>query len=47
MGLCTAEMRLPMCEIQPTSKEKVRAAMVKAGLIKAAAVKIGDRRAAE
>ena len=47
MGLCAAEMRLPMCEIQTASKEKVRAAMVKVGLIKAAAVKIGDRRAAE
>jgi 4-hydroxy-tetrahydrodipicolinate synthase len=33
LGLCTAEVRLPLCEIQEASKVKVREAMVSAGLL--------------
>lgn len=32
LGLCTAEVRLPLCEIQDATKAKVREAMVSAGL---------------
>jgi len=33
LGLCTADVRLPLCEIQEASKAKVREAMVSAGLL--------------
>lgn len=33
LGLCSAEMRLPLCEIADTSKEAVRASLVGAGLL--------------
>lgn len=42
LGLCTAELRLPLCEIQESTKARVREAMAGAGLIKG-----GERRAAE
>ena len=33
LGICSSEMRLPMCEIADTSKEQVRAALKGAGLL--------------
>ncbi len=42
LGLCTAELRLPLCEIQEATKAKVRDAMARLGLIEG-----GERRAAE
>ncbi len=33
LGKCTDELRLPMCEIAETSKQKVRTALVGAGLL--------------
>ncbi len=42
LGLCTAELRLPLCEIQDATKAKVRDAMARLGLIEG-----GERRAAE
>lgn len=33
LGLCTADVRLPLCEIQEASKAKVQEAMVSAGLL--------------
>ena len=33
LGLCTAEVRLPLCEIQEATKAKVHEAMVSAGLL--------------
>jgi 4-hydroxy-tetrahydrodipicolinate synthase len=42
LGHCTAELRLPLCEIHEASKAKVREAMTRVGLIKG-----GERRAAE
>jgi 4-hydroxy-tetrahydrodipicolinate synthase len=33
LGLCTAEVRLPLCEIQEATKAKVREALVSAGLL--------------
>ena len=42
LGLCTAELRLPLCEIQEATKAKVREAMARLGLIEG-----GERRAAE
>lgn len=33
LGLCTADIRLPLCEIQEASKAKIREAMVSAGLL--------------
>ena len=33
MGLCSDEMRLPLCEIAEESKQIVRAALVSAGLL--------------
>ncbi len=33
MGYCTGEMRLPMCEMEDSNLEKLRAAMVATGLI--------------
>jgi len=47
LGLCGPELRLPLCEVQDATKDKLRAAMVKAGLLKSVPVKLGDRRAAE
>jgi len=32
LGLCTVEVRLPLCEIQDATKAKVREVMVSAGL---------------
>jgi 4-hydroxy-tetrahydrodipicolinate synthase len=34
LGLCGAELRLPMCEISDASKERVRSALTGAGLLK-------------
>jgi 4-hydroxy-tetrahydrodipicolinate synthase len=42
LRLCTAELRLPLCEIQEATKAKVRDAMARLGLIEG-----GARRAAE
>jgi len=42
LGLCTAELRLPLCEIQEATKAKVREAMARLGLTEG-----GERRAAE
>ena len=42
LGLCTAELRLPLCEIQEATKAKVGEAMARLGLIEG-----GERRAAE
>jgi 4-hydroxy-tetrahydrodipicolinate synthase len=33
LGLCSAETRLPLCEVSETTKERVRAALVSAGLL--------------
>lgn len=33
MGLCSSEMRLPLCEIAETSKQRVRDALLGAGLL--------------
>ena len=42
LGLCTAEVRLPLCEIQEATKAKVREAMARLGLVEG-----GELRAAE
>ena len=42
LGLCSADVRLPLCEIQDTTKAKVRDAMAHLGLLKR-----GERSAAE
>lgn len=34
MGLCSGRMRLPLCEMQAANKDKVRAALAGAGLLK-------------
>ena len=34
LGLCTGELRLPMCEITDASKARIKAAMAGAGLLK-------------
>jgi 4-hydroxy-tetrahydrodipicolinate synthase len=34
LGLCTGELRLPMCEVTDASKARIEAAMAGAGLLK-------------